>query len=54
MPVTRDPIRTLREIIGIRLDRNVDWEIISSVLEAGYRMVAPKRALSKLDCEGAG
>jgi hypothetical protein len=40
--------------IGIRLDRNIDWEIISSVLEAGYRMVAPKRALSKLDCKGAG
>ncbi len=34
--------------IGIRLDRAVDWEMVEELLEEGYRMVAPKRALAKL------
>ena len=35
--------------VGIRLDRDVDWDHVASVLEEGYRLVAPKRALDRLD-----
>jgi len=35
--------------IGVRLDRGADWEMVESLLEEGYRMVAPKRALKQLD-----
>ena len=35
--------------IGVRLDRDVDWEMVADVLEEGYRMVAPRRALAELD-----
>ncbi len=35
--------------VGIRLDRNVDWQLVAEVLEEGYRLVAPKRALTQLD-----
>ena len=35
--------------IAIRLDRGVDWGMVESLLEDGYRMVAPKRALKQLD-----
>ncbi len=35
--------------IGIRLDRQVDWEMVADLLEEGYRMVAPQRALAQLD-----
>ena len=35
--------------IGVRLDRDVDWDTIEGLLEEGYRMVAPKRALKQLD-----
>ena len=35
--------------IGIRLDRKVDWGVVAGLLEEGYRMVAPKRAIKQLD-----
>ncbi len=35
--------------VGIRLDRKVDWGMVESVLEEGYRSVAPKRAQKQLD-----
>ncbi len=35
--------------IGIRLDRKVEWGVVAGLLEEGYRMVAPKRALALLD-----
>lgn len=34
--------------IGVRLDRDPDWEMVAELLEDGYRMVAPQRALKKL------
>ena len=37
--------------IGIRLDREVDWKLVGDFLEQGYRMVAPQRALKKLDAD---
>jgi hypothetical protein len=38
--------------LGVRLDREVDWEMVASLLEEGYRMVAPRRAVAKLDAAG--
>ena len=35
--------------IGMRLDRDPDWQIVERLLEEGYRMVAPKRAIAKLE-----
>lgn len=35
--------------VGVRLDRDVDWDRIASVVEEGYRLVAPRRALARLD-----
>ena len=37
--------------IGVRLDRGADWGMIEGVLEQGYRLVAPKRAVRLLDGE---
>jgi hypothetical protein len=33
----------------VRLDRAVDWELVASLLEEGYRSVAPRRAIAQLD-----
>lgn len=35
--------------VGIRLDREVPWDVVAGLLEEGYRMVAPRRALAELD-----
>jgi hypothetical protein len=35
--------------VGVRVDRDVDWKMIEALLEQGYRLVAPKRALKQLD-----
>jgi len=35
--------------VGVRLDRSVDWELVAGLLEEGWRMGAPKRALRELD-----
>ncbi len=35
--------------IGVRLDRDPDWDMVEQLLKAGYRMVAPKRAIAALD-----
>ena len=35
--------------VGIRVDREVDWDLIADLLEDGYRSVAPKRAIQQLD-----
>ncbi len=35
--------------IGIDLGGKVDWGVVAGLLEEGYRMVAPKRALRQLD-----
>ncbi|MEL6547349.1 MAG: MmcQ/YjbR family DNA-binding protein, partial [Myxococcota bacterium] len=34
--------------VGVRL-RNADWREVETLLEQGYRLVAPKRAIAKLD-----
>jgi hypothetical protein len=33
----------------MRLDRRPDWDLVERLLEEGYRMVAPRRALEQLD-----
>ena len=35
--------------VGIRLDRDPDWDEIAGIVEAGYRKVAPKAVLAQLD-----
>jgi hypothetical protein len=35
--------------VGIRVDRDVDWSVVESLLMQGYRSVAPKRALKLID-----
>lgn len=38
--------------IGLRLDRDVDWDMVEELLLQAYRLVAPKRALAQLDADG--
>lgn len=38
--------------LGIRLEGKVDWDVVAGLLEEGYRMVAPKRAIKQLDERG--
>lgn len=35
--------------VGVRLEGVVDWEEVRELLVQGYRTVAPRRALAKLD-----
>ena len=35
--------------LGVRLDREVDWDEIASILADSYRKVAPKTLVAKLD-----
>ena len=35
--------------LGVRLDRDVDWQEIAGIAEDAYRMVAPKGLVAKLD-----
>lgn len=37
--------------LGIDVSGKVDWEMVESLLEQGYRSVAPKRAIKALDGE---
>ena len=39
--------------VGVRLEGKVDWAEIRFLLEQGWRMVAPKRAIKELDGDGA-
>jgi len=39
--------------IGVRLDVEVDWEEIATVVDAAYRVVAPRKLLAELDMQRA-
>jgi hypothetical protein len=39
--------------LGIRLDRDPDWEEIAGIIADAYRKVAPKRLSALLDTDGA-
>jgi hypothetical protein len=45
----RPPYVGSRGWIGVRLDGAVDWTEIDDIVEDGYRVVAPKRLIAKLD-----
>jgi hypothetical protein len=35
--------------LGVRLDRDLDWEEVAGIVEDAYRMVAPKKLGKELD-----
>jgi hypothetical protein len=35
--------------LGVRLDRDVDWDEVAGILEDSYRKVAPKTLVKQLD-----
>jgi hypothetical protein len=35
--------------LGVRLDRELDWDEIAGIIEDAYRLVAPKRLVAQLD-----
>lgn len=37
--------------VGVRLRKDTDWAQVQFLLEQGYRLVAPKRALKRLDAD---
>lgn len=45
----RPPYVGPRGWIGVRLDRDVDWDEIASIVEDAYRCVAPKKLIAELD-----
>lgn len=40
--------------VAVRMKGKVNWAVVEQVLEDGYRMVAPKRALKALDAMREG
>jgi hypothetical protein len=45
----RPPYVGHRGWIGVRLDRDVDWDEVADLCEDAYRTVAPKRLVAQLD-----
>jgi hypothetical protein len=35
--------------VGVRLDRDQDWDVVADIIEDAYRMVAPKGLIAELD-----
>jgi len=35
--------------LGVRLDRDPDWDEVTSIVDEAYRLVAPKRLVARLD-----
>ncbi|MGH9212181.1 MAG: MmcQ/YjbR family DNA-binding protein [Acidimicrobiales bacterium] len=48
----RPPYVGHRGWIGVRLDRDLDWDEITGIAEDAYRQVAPKKLVAKLDSMG--
>ncbi|HEX4489989.1 MAG TPA: MmcQ/YjbR family DNA-binding protein [Acidimicrobiia bacterium] len=38
--------------VGVRLDRDVDWDEVAGIVEDGFRLVAPKKVLAQHDAAG--
>jgi hypothetical protein len=38
--------------LGVRLDRDVDWQEVAEILRDSYRKVAPKKLVAQLDGDG--
>jgi hypothetical protein len=45
----RPPYVGHRGWIGVRIDRDPDWDEITEIVRDAYRQVAPKRLLAQLD-----
>lgn len=59
--VDQEPVRFFRPPyvghrgwIGVRLDRDPDWDEIAAICEDAYRQVAPKTLIALLDSQGPG
>jgi hypothetical protein len=50
----RPPYVGHRGWLGVRLDRDPDWDEMASIVEDAYRMVAPKTLVKQLDAEAPG
>jgi hypothetical protein len=35
--------------LGVRLDRDLDWDEVAGIIEDAYRLVAPKKLVAELD-----
>jgi hypothetical protein len=35
--------------LGVRLDRDLDWDEVAGIVEDAYRLVAPKKLVAELD-----
>ena len=38
--------------VGVRLDRDPDWDAVCAIVEEAYRAVAPRRLVDQLDTSG--
>jgi hypothetical protein len=47
----RPPYVGVRGWIGVRLDRDIDWDEIDGIVRDAYRLVAPKTLSRQLDTE---
>jgi hypothetical protein len=47
----RPPYVGHRGWLGLRLDRDLDWDEVAAVIEDAYRMVAPKTLVARLDAD---
>ena len=45
----RPPYVGHRGWVGVRIDRNPDWDEIAAIVADAYRLVAPKRLIAQLD-----
>jgi predicted DNA-binding protein (MmcQ/YjbR family) len=35
--------------LGVRLDRDLDWDEVAGIIEDAHRLVAPKKLVAELD-----
>ena len=49
----RPPYVGHRGWIGVRLDRDLQWDEIAAIAEDAYRQVAPKKLVAQLDADRA-
>ena len=45
----RPPYVGHRGWLGVRLDRDLDWDEVATIVEDAYRVVAPKKLVAQLD-----
>jgi hypothetical protein len=45
----RPPYVGHRGWLGVRLDRDLDWDEVAGIVEDSYRQVAPKKLIAELD-----